>query len=227
MATHDDNPAGDRSLDDYLAALASDAPTPGGGSVVAVCGALSASLAAMVCRLTFGKSASPAGEEELRSAVTALDSLRRRFLDLAAEDEAAYGRYIAATLLPKGTDTDRTARRQALQHALIGAAEVPLQVATACAALAPQLSSIARIGSRHVLSDVSVATWVAEAALRGAAINVRTNARLMRDDERRGWYQDQASRVETDGVDELSTARQLAAARAHEQITTNRVQEER
>jgi len=205
--------ADQRSVASYLAALASDEPTPGGGSVVAICGALSASLAAMVCRLTVNRTASPAQEEDLRLAVTAVDALRLRFLDLAAEDEAAYGRYIDATSLPKGSDEERTARRQALQHALIGAAEVPLGVATACGDLAARLRAIARLGSHHVLSDISVATWVGEAALRGAVINVRTNARLMKSAARRSWYEDEAARIEAEVADELAQARDIAAAR--------------
>ncbi len=207
--------ADQRSVASYLGAVASDEPTPGGGSVVAICGALSASLAAMVCRLTMDRAGSPAQEEDLHMAVSAVDALRLRFLDLAAEDEAAYGRYIDATSLPKESDEERTARRQALQHALIGAAEVPLAVATSCGDLAARLRAVAHLGSRHVLSDISVATWVAEAALRGAVINVRTNARLMKSANRRGWYEDEASRVEAEVVDDLGHARDIAAARVN------------
>ncbi len=211
--TDQEGSAENRSLASYLSAVASDEPTPGGGSVVAVCGALSAALAAMVSRLTMGRAGSPTAEDELRSAVGAIDSLRSGFLELAAADEAAYGRYIDATSMPKASDAERTVRRQALQNALIGAAEVPMSVASTCGDLAVQLTAMARLGSHHVLSDISVATWVGEAALRGAVINVLTNARLMKDAERRRWYEDEAARVETTVMDELRRARDVAATR--------------
>ena len=196
----------------YAAAVATGAPTPGGGSVVAVVAALGAALGEMVCRLTADPVDDGATGRELPDALAQMTELRPRLLALAAADEAAYRGYIAAAALPKATDAERTRRRDALQTALVGAADVPLAVADGCAALATLLEPIARLGNRHAVSDVAVGAWLAEAALRGALLNVRVNARLMRDETRRGAYEARADAVEADGL--AAVARALAAATA-------------
>ncbi|MEJ7763790.1 MAG: cyclodeaminase/cyclohydrolase family protein [Thermomicrobiales bacterium] len=222
----------------YARAVAAHTPTPGGGSVAAVVGALAASLTAMVGHYSSGRpvpsapdaatargdtapAAGPASGAVTRTAgdppapgaasrstgdghadpfaatVAASDDLRERLLALAAADEAAYGAYIAATRLPKGTDAEKTARRAALQAALAGAAEVPLAVARAVHGLHPHLAALAAGGNPHVLSDVVVAALCAEAAGRAALVNVRVNARLLKDKERGRAYLSEADDLES------------------------------
>ena len=50
----------------FLDALASDAPTPGGGAVAALSGATGAALISMVCNLTIGKKGYEEAEERMR-----------------------------------------------------------------------------------------------------------------------------------------------------------------
>ena len=206
------SPGAERHLTDYLAAVASGEPTPGGGSVVAVVGALAAALGEMVCNLSRGRSADAVAEPEVRDAAEQLSGLRERLTGAAAADEAAYRRYRAAASLPKGTETERAERLAALQLALVDAADVPLAVATACAAVAAALEPVARLGNRHALSDAVTGALLAEAALRGALLNVRGNAALLRDAAVAEAYRCRAEATEAAG--RAAAARVLAAAAA-------------
>lgn len=179
---------GSAPLAGYLAELASGNPMPGGGSAVGVAGAMGAALAEMVCNLTVGRRAYADAEDALRQARGRAGELRTRFLALAADDAVAYGQYIAATKLPKGNDAARAVRQAALQDALVVAADVPLAVAEACLDLLDVLAPIAAQGNRHAVSDATVGALLAEAALRGALLNVRTNAQMMTDPTRAGGY---------------------------------------
>ncbi|MGH2535174.1 MAG: cyclodeaminase/cyclohydrolase family protein [Thermomicrobiales bacterium] len=185
-----------RTVGDYLEALASAEPAPGGGSAVALAGALAAALAEMVCRLSIGRADAADADEELRAALHAATEARRRLLRLSAEDAAAYAAYVAATGLPKVTPEEKAARRSTVVAALRTAADVPSEIAAACFRVLETLTPIARLGSIHVLSDVEVAAFLANAAIRGAIVNVRVNARLMRDRETAMSYLDRATEME-------------------------------
>ena len=173
--------AGEPGMVAYVEAVASAAPTPGGGSVAAVVGALAAALGEMVVNLTVGRPAAAAVEADLRRALTALGETRRTLLALAVADEEAYGGYLTATGLPKGSAEEKAARTAAMQAALLRSADVPRRVADACLALFPILEGIARTGNKHVLSDAAIAGILAEAAVRASAVNVRVNARSLHD----------------------------------------------
>jgi formiminotetrahydrofolate cyclodeaminase len=178
-----DRPAGSelskRTVSEYAAALAANSPAPGGGSAVAVAAALAAALGEMVCRFTIGKAAYSDHETEITEALSRLELSRSRLLQLAAADETAYNAYAHASALPRGTDAERAYRKDALTVALRDAAAVPLEVANAAKELLVALEPIARFGNLNLISDVSVATYLAEAALRGAVANVQVNARSM------------------------------------------------
>lgn len=185
-----------RGVAAYAAAVASGEPAPGGGSVVAVAAALAAALGEMVCNLAIGRPAYAESAAELQSLADRAAELRARLLGLAPADEDAYRAYLAATRLPRGNDAERAARRAAIEAALGGAADVPLAVMEACRDILTLLVPIARLGNRHALSDVAVGLYLARAAARGAALNVRTNVGLMNDTARAAAYAVRLSAVE-------------------------------
>jgi formiminotetrahydrofolate cyclodeaminase len=191
--------AEERTLAAYVAALASGEPAPGGGSAAASAAAMAAALGEMVCNLTLGRPAYAAAEPALIDARTRAAALRTRFLTAARDDEAAYGHYIAATGLPNTTEAEKSTRRAAMQAALAGAADVPLGVADGCLALLEALEPVARLGNKHAVSDVTVGALLIEAALRGAAVNVHVNARMMRDRELAADYARRADAAEERG----------------------------
>jgi glutamate formiminotransferase/formiminotetrahydrofolate cyclodeaminase len=166
---------GGEALDAFVARVASPAPTPGGGSVAAHAGALSAALAQMVSGLTAGRKKYAAVDAEVRAIAGEASTLRQALSTLVARDAASYDAVRAAYQQPSDTDEQTATRTHAIHAALIGAAEVPLETARAAARVCALAARIAEIGNRNAVSDAAVAALLAEAACKGAAWNVRIN----------------------------------------------------
>jgi formiminotetrahydrofolate cyclodeaminase len=162
-------------MDDWLERLASSAPTPGGGAAAAFAAAAGAALVEMVVNLTLGKKSYAAFEDHVRPIGERATALRRRSMELAADDEAAFQRVMAAYGLPKQTDEERAARTAAIEAATVEAARPPLRVAEVAARVIELASALPDRSNPNVLSDVGVAAALAVSALESAAINVEVN----------------------------------------------------
>jgi methenyltetrahydrofolate cyclohydrolase len=170
-------------IDAYLDALASAAPTPGGGSAATVVGAMGAALCAMVARITAASERHAAVREDALAIVAAADALRARLSAARPLDEAAYGRVVEAQALPRDGEERKHARTAALQQALIGAAEAPLAVAGLCAEGIALAERAEALGNTHLVSDVECALHFFRAALAASVANVRINHRFIKDGE--------------------------------------------
>jgi methenyltetrahydrofolate cyclohydrolase len=197
-----------QTLREYATAVASSAPTPGGGSVIANVAALAASLAEMVCNLTIGKVEGNEAQTALTAAQQSTSQLRQSFLDFATADEAAYGGYRAAAKLPKSTPAEKQTRQAALEVALSASALVPLHIAEGCLDLLVTLETVAKFGTKHALADAHTSRRFAYAALENALDMVSANTDLMKN-------RDEASAIDKRCVD-LKTQ----AERAHTKVMT-------
>ena len=186
------------SLSQFLDALASAEPTPGGGTASAVAGAMGTALLVMVAGL-------PKTRTNTDEARTALDAVRAELLPLRASlevcadrDAEAFNAVMAAYRLPKATDEDKAARKAAIAGAMRGATEVPLQtLRLACRAL-DLGETVAQHGNVSAASDAGVAAGLLHAACEGAAANVRINL---------GAWSDERFRVETAAETDALSAR--------------------
>jgi glutamate formiminotransferase/formiminotetrahydrofolate cyclodeaminase len=169
------------SVSQFLAALASSDPTPGGGTAAAMAGAMGASLLMMVAGLPKTRTNDEAEHHALAAAHVALTTLAGRLRGLADEDSDAYDKVTAAYRLPKQSDAEKTARRAAVQTALREATMVPLDTLQACAEALQHGVAVARNGHIAAASDVAVALGLLEAAANGAAANVRVNIDGLKD----------------------------------------------
>ncbi len=185
-----------------LEAVAAAAPTPGGGAVAALCGALSVALARMVSNLAIGKEGYEGVQEDLRRLEARGRALQGRLVALADEDAKAYEAVIAARRMPKGSERERTARVEEMQAAYQRATEVPLETMAACAEALGLALEAARKGSRGAVTDAGVAALTAEAGLRGAGLNVRINLMSLKDAKIRAGLEErlEALLVEADRV---------------------------
>jgi len=173
----------DKSVQVFLDELAGKASTPGGGSAAAVMGAMGAALVSMVGHFTIGKKGYEAVGDEMRELLATAEDLRGRLTDMIRQDVDAFDRVMAAYGLPKDTEPQKTARAAAIQAALKGATDVPLNCARLCADVIRLTVPMARDGNRNVISDAGVAVLAAEAALRSAALNVYVNLGAIKDAE--------------------------------------------
>ena len=117
----------DRTLEEFLAAVAAPTPTPGGGSVSALAGALSVALSRMVAGLARGKKGYESVESELVQLEGRAKKTQARLEALIDEDAKAYDAVMAAMRSPKSTDQEKAARVEAMQRAYRRATEVPLE----------------------------------------------------------------------------------------------------
>jgi len=163
------------SLEDFLAALGSDAPTPGGGTAAAAAGAMGASLAEMVARLPLSKEKYAESHDAMRPILEAGQLAREEFVALAREDSEAYDAVVAARRLPKDTDEQKAARQNAIALANRRAAEVPMRTARAAARLLAALPELAEKGNPNAVSDVGAAALLLDACAEGALLNVGIN----------------------------------------------------
>ena len=170
------------SLRAFSEALASDAPTPGGGSAAAVAASLAASLVGMVTRLSLERPRYAAYEQTHARALEAAEQARRRFLELADEDSAAYSALVQARGAAKATDAERAARDAEIRLAAHQAARVPMLVVRECYALIDQVDRLAGRSNLNAASDLDVAARLLEAAARGAGANVVVNLPAMGDE---------------------------------------------
>jgi len=163
-------------LNVLLDELASDSPTPGGGSVAALVVAMTAGLLAMAAR------ASKEGWSDAAGAVAQAESLRRRATPLAEEDARAYQAALEAMRSPSGATADE--RDAAIADALSRAAQVPLEIAETAADVAALAATISERGDQKVRGDAAAAAVLSAAAAQAAANLVAINLASAPDDRR-------------------------------------------
>lgn len=186
---------------DWLDALASDAPAPGGGAAAALNLAVGAALVSMVCNLTIGKPRYADHEATMKEVLDLAEAQRAAAVDLAHEDAAAFAGVSAAYRLPKDGDEQKAARTAAIQEALGAAADVPLATVAAAAEVIGLAGRILDGANVNVLSDVAVAASSARAALQSARINVEVNLTSMSDQARRDALQARLEAHDVDGAE--------------------------
>jgi glutamate formiminotransferase/formiminotetrahydrofolate cyclodeaminase len=167
--------SGGETVDGFMSSVAGPTPTPGGGSVAAHAGALGAALAQMVAGLTIGKKKYAAVEEEMKQLALQATSLRRALNALVERDAQSYEAVRSAYQLPKESDEQQAARASAIREALIGAADVPLETARTAVEVGALAAALAERGNSNAVSDACVGALLAEAACKGAVLNVRIN----------------------------------------------------
>lgn len=165
----------EQSIKEYLTALSSNSPTPGGGNVSAFCGALASALGTMVCNLTIGKKKYAAVEAELIDLQRELTQMQNSFIELAMRDNSAFEEVMEAFKLPKETEEERVFRAKKIDDATINAAIVPSQVIELCHKILPHLQTIAVKGNQNSVSDAAVALLLIKTAGEGAFLNVLIN----------------------------------------------------
>ena len=171
-------PLGGMTLRRFVHEVSGSAPAPGGGSVAALAGGLSAALTAMVAALTYEQKGREASREKLAGLGAEAQTLKGRLLDAVDADTDAFNRLMEALRLARGAPREgdeRHARDAAVQQATRGAIDVPLAVMTDGLRALELAEEIAAQGAASALSDAGVAALAAAAAVEGAYYNVRIN----------------------------------------------------
>ena len=159
--------------------VAAGTPTPGGGAAAAYVGALGSALNSMVGNLTVGKKSYVDVEDQVKECLSQLQRVREELLALSKKDSEAFAPLAACFKMPRATEEEKAQRTKAMQKALIDAIEVPLSIMKACARVIDLSDFMAHNGSKMALSDVATGVSFAKGALKGAALNIFVNAKML------------------------------------------------
>jgi glutamate formiminotransferase / formiminotetrahydrofolate cyclodeaminase len=196
---------GEASVQRFLERLASSDPTPGGGSAAAVTGAAGAALVAMVARLTIGKKGLETVGARMREIASSADEARASLLELADRDAASFDAVMAAYALPKETDEDKAIRQEAIQRAMAGAADVPMQTARQAVEVMELAREVTETGNPASSSDGAAAAELLAASCRAAVRNIEINAASIKDAVRAATFREE-SRALVGRAEELAAA---------------------
>ena len=188
-------------LAEFIELAAAKAPTPGGGSIAAVAGALGASMFAMAVNYTRGGDKYKDVAAVMDRTADELARARAMFLELMAEDMAAFAQWQSARRMDKADP----ARPEALRIATATAIAVPQEMAALCLSLLAMIADVLDRVNPYLLSDVGVAAVTLESAMRAAHYNIRVNLPSLEPESDRA-----ALRVEM--ADEVTRGRGLLAA---------------
>lgn len=182
-AMNEKKPLASMNVVSFVNTVSSDSPTPGGGSVAALAGALGAALAAMDANLTVGKKGYENISEQLAVLAVRAQEVKSILLEIIDEDTRAFNAVMDAHRLAKSSDSQKQARDAAIEAAEKQAALVPLHTARLCLDSMKLSLEAARLGNTNSMTDAATGCNMAYAGLKGALMNVRVNIKSMADEK--------------------------------------------
>lgn len=162
-------------INEYLERIASKEPTPGGGGVAGLAGALAAALGEMVLAFSVGRKELDEHQGQLAECSRSVHAMRQRLVELADEDAQAYSVLNQAMKL----DKDSPDRQVELAKAALGAAQVPLEVIRVSAELMLCFEAMSEIINRWMRSDLAIAVILTDAVARASRWNIVVNTQFM------------------------------------------------
>jgi methenyltetrahydrofolate cyclohydrolase len=190
----------EKSCNDFIQELSSKAPVPGGGGASAYVAALGMALGSMVGNLTLGKKKYAHVEEDIKVLLEKSEDVINNLKNLVAKDAEVFYPLSQAYGLPKNTEEEIAAKEAALQHALIEATMVPLEIAKYCLKAIELHEEYAQKGTSIAISDVGVGVIFCKAALQGAKLNVLINTKIMKDAELKNKIESELQEIENKGL---------------------------
>ena len=203
-------------ITEFIDELASESPAPGGGSVAALCGGLSAALASMVANLTHGKKGYTKYDDIMDEMAVKAQKMKAKLVDCVDRDTEAFNRVMDAMRMPKNTEEQQAEREAAIDEANRGAALVPFKVLSYMPEVVKLARTAAEFGNRNLTPDAGVAGLTAALAARGAAYNVRVNLQGLPDDDFSRGLKEDSDRILKEVDDAAAEIRQIIEKRLWE-----------
>ena len=198
------------TIGEFLDAASSATPTPGGGAIAAVGGALASTMALMAANFTVGKKKFRAVESEVKELIEHLENVQGDLLRFAALDMQGYSALSSAFKMPRETDEEKQARKASIASAALRAVDPPDKILDSTVAGLKACSRLAQIANPNLKSDVAVAAQFFLAAARSAAENVRINLPLLEEQYSGPLEQETAARLEVAGTLHADTLASIA-----------------
>ena len=170
-----------KTCTEFVEALSTNAPVPGGGGASALVGAIGTALGNMVGSLTVGKKKYADVEEQMIILKKKADSLQAELLTLIQKDAEVFEPLSKAYGMPKDTPEQLDEKDRVMEKCLVTACSVPLEIMRKCCDAIHLMKEFADKGSVLALSDAGVGAALCGAALKGASLNVFINTSAMKD----------------------------------------------
>ena len=183
MLAGDDTKLIDLSLSAFADETASESPAPGGGSIAAYVGSLGISLATMVANLSAHKRGWDERWEEFSNWAEQGQILKDELLFLVDEDTNSFNKIMEAMRLPKGSDSEKQTRKEAMDAATKYAILTPFRVMETSLKSMDIIQEMAEIGNPNSVTDAGVGALCARTAVIGAFLNVKINCKDFDDTE--------------------------------------------
>lgn len=172
----------DMTVTGFIEELASDSPAPGGGSIAALSAAQTAGLFAMVCALTVGNKKYADAKEEMEGYIPELQEYEKFFIDAIDHDANSFNGVIAAFKMPKETDEEKAARKEAIQTEYKNAANVPFSTGMKAMELIKYAEPLIVRGNQNAITDVGAGLHCLRSAVVVAFYNVKINLGSIKDE---------------------------------------------
>lgn len=179
-------------LNNFLERLASKDPVPGGGAASALVATVSDCLGLMVGHLTEGKKGYESSQDRLKELELTLTGVKDRLEQLMVEDETAFVKITDAWKMPRNTDEEKSARKNAIQIALKGAIVPPWKIATESSTVLDIATELITIGNKNAITDAGCSLVFAHSACQGALMNVAINLGSIEDKK---FVEDESTKV--------------------------------
>jgi formiminotetrahydrofolate cyclodeaminase len=180
----------------FLDAAAAKQPTPGGGSIAALTGALAAAMGEMVLNYSVNKKDLQAHRPALDTALAEFHRARQLLSQLMVEDQAAYAALTAARKAPEqGTGSPE------FEAALLASIRIPQAIGATAVAMLEISDRIVEKVNRYLLSDLAVCADLAMATARCASYNIRANLPDVSDTAERANFEAAAAKQVARGVE--------------------------
>ena len=181
MLENDEKKLIDFKLDDFADETAGESMAPGGGSISAYVGALGVSLGTMVANLSAHKAGWDDKWEFFSEWAEKGQAYKNKLLFLVDEDTNAFNKIIDGFRMPKDSDEEKLARKNAIEEATKYATEIPFQVMETAFNSMEVMQAMINDGLQNSLSDAGVGVLCAKTAVLGAYFNVKINAKDIKD----------------------------------------------
>jgi glutamate formiminotransferase / formiminotetrahydrofolate cyclodeaminase len=167
----------DMTCTNFANETASESMAPGGGSISAYVGSLGAALSSMVANLGANKRGWEDRVTEFSDWAVKAQTIKDKLLFYVDEDTRSFNGIIDAIRLPKDSDAEKLARKNAIEDASIYATEVPKQVMETAFQAYACIDAMITKGNKSSVTDAGVGALCIDLAIQGAGMNVLVNAK--------------------------------------------------
>ena len=175
----------DYKIEDFINDLSSPLPSPGGGSVAGLEGALSGSLNSMVYSLTVNKKSFEKKDLETQKLVLDFKEASAKFtkkaLMLMEEDRKEFNKLMDCYKLPKETEEEKEFRNKEIKQRTVKAMMAPKKLAEECYKFYDNIDAAVEYGNKMLVSDAVCAAILLNAAVESAIVNVKINLNSLKD----------------------------------------------